>query len=253
MMIQTRNVTQILLDESFISCHGFRLESCDSYLYMTYDELTFSFMSLCLYAHTYSFGSGQISVGKFMSAVCSLLGDANSQVRSVAMETIVEIYRHVGFRVRADLSKRGLPSARMSQLTARFNAVDATSGNHTNLTDNEVSIGHAAKLRLCLMLVVLSVVRMTGTVLVAVVGVAVPVLVPMAPARWCLLAPLPALSLPWEAMLLEEAILLEMAGGTLLLLLVPLSPHVSPAPQVAVVLELSPRPTLRRHLVSVSR
>ena len=87
----------------------------------------------------HSFGSGQISVSKFTSAICTLLGDANSQVRSVAMETIVEIYRHVGIKLRIDLSKRGLSSARMSQLTARFNAVDATSGNHQHYSDNEVS------------------------------------------------------------------------------------------------------------------
>lgn len=87
-----------------------------------------------------SFGSGQISVSKFMGVICSLLGDANSQVRSGAMETIVEIYRHVGVKVRIDLSKRGLPSARMSQLTARFNAVDATTGNHSQFSDNEVRV-----------------------------------------------------------------------------------------------------------------
>lgn len=86
--------------------------------------------------HDSSFGSGQISVSKFMGGICSLLGDANSQVRSGAMETIVEVYRHVGVKVRIDLSKRGLPSARMGQLTARFNAVDATTGNH--LSDDEV-------------------------------------------------------------------------------------------------------------------
>lgn len=85
-----------------------------------------------------SFGSGQISVSKFMGAICSLLGDANSQVRSGAMETIVEVYRHVGVKVRIDLSKRGLPSARMGQLTARFNAVDATTGNDPHLSDNDV-------------------------------------------------------------------------------------------------------------------
>ena len=65
-----------------------------------------------------------------MAGVCSLLGDANSQVRSCAMETIVEIYRHVGFKVRIDLSRRNLQASKMSQLTARFDAVDATTGSH---------------------------------------------------------------------------------------------------------------------------
>lgn len=92
---------------------------------------------LCLSRTLSYFGSGQISVSKFMGSICSLLGDANSQVRSGAMETIVDIYRHVGVKVRIDLSKRGLPSARMGQLTARFDAVDATTGNHLHLSDNE--------------------------------------------------------------------------------------------------------------------
>lgn len=72
-----------------------------------------------------------------MGDICNLMGDANSQVRSCAMETIVEIYRHVGVKVRIDLSRRGLPASRMSQLTARFDAVDATTGN-SPLSDTEV-------------------------------------------------------------------------------------------------------------------
>ena len=54
-----------------------------------------------------------------------------SQVRSCAMETIVEIYRHVGLKGRVDLRKRNLPSARMATLTARFDAIDAA----TNAVD----------------------------------------------------------------------------------------------------------------------
>ena len=44
------------------------------------------------------------------------------------METLVDIYRHVGVKVRIDLSRRDLPASRLSQLTARFDAVDATTG-----------------------------------------------------------------------------------------------------------------------------
>ncbi len=86
---------------------------------------------------THSFGSGQISVSRHMSEICNLLSDANSQVRSCAMETLVDIYRHVGVKVRIDLSRRNLPSSRMSQLTARFDAVDATTGS-TETTETGV-------------------------------------------------------------------------------------------------------------------
>ena len=118
-----------------------------------------------------SFGSGQISVSKFMSSICSLLGDANSQVRSGAMETIVDIYRHVGVKVRIDLSKRGLPSARMGQLTARFDAVDATTGNHLHLSDNEVSYANTCTLLLSRLAVCMH--RMTGRVSVQLAAVLV--------------------------------------------------------------------------------
>ncbi len=76
----------------------------------------------------HSFGSGQVSVSRYIGDICTLLGDANSQVRSCAMETLVDIYRHIGVKVRIDLSRRNLPSSRMSQLTARFDAVDKTTG-----------------------------------------------------------------------------------------------------------------------------
>ena len=42
------------------------------------------------------------------------------------METIVEIYRHVGVKVRIDLSRRGLPASRMSVLNSRFDEIDTT-------------------------------------------------------------------------------------------------------------------------------
>ena len=52
------------------------------------------------------------------------------------METIVEVYRHVGVKVRIDLSRRGLASSRMTVLSAKFDAIDATS--NTVHSTNEV-------------------------------------------------------------------------------------------------------------------
>ena len=36
----------------------------------------------------------------------------------------MEIYRHVGVKVRIDLSKRSIPHSRLAILEARFNAID---------------------------------------------------------------------------------------------------------------------------------
>ena len=117
----------------------------------------------------YSFGSGQISVSKYVGHICTLLGDANSQVsggrarrvwsrgrgewlvvawslqcviwgcgqvRTSAVDTMVEIYRHVGVKVRIDLSKRNLPPQKLAMLSTKFDEIDGTHGNVSN--DQEV-------------------------------------------------------------------------------------------------------------------
>ncbi|EMP38186.1 CLIP-associating protein 1 [Chelonia mydas] len=53
---------------------------------------------------------------------------APPMVRDAALLAIVEIYRHVGEKVRADLNKRGIPSARLQAIFAKFDEV-RDSGN----------------------------------------------------------------------------------------------------------------------------
>ncbi|KFQ59717.1 CLIP-associating protein 1, partial [Pelecanus crispus] len=50
------------------------------------------------------------------------------QVRDAAINSLVEIYRHVGERVRADLSKKGLPQSRLNVIFTKFDEVQK-SGN----------------------------------------------------------------------------------------------------------------------------
>ena len=72
-----------------------------------------------------SFGTSQVSVSKYVGSICELLGDANAQVRSVAMETLVEIYRHVGIKVRIDITKRNsLPTAKLQMIIQKFDELD---------------------------------------------------------------------------------------------------------------------------------
>lgn len=71
-----------------------------------------------------SFGSGQISVSKFVGKICDLLSDANAQVRVAAVNCLVEIYQHVGVKVRMDLTKRGLPNAKLQLVLQKFDEVD---------------------------------------------------------------------------------------------------------------------------------
>ena len=74
--------------------------------------------------HTNSFGTGQISVSKYVGKMCDLLVDANAVVRGTAMESLVEIYRHVGVKVRMDLSKRDIPGPKLQQIFQKFDEID---------------------------------------------------------------------------------------------------------------------------------
>uniref|UniRef100_A0A8C2KFT7 Cytoplasmic linker associated protein 2 n=1 Tax=Cyprinus carpio TaxID=7962 RepID=A0A8C2KFT7_CYPCA len=69
-------------------------------------------LCLCLVATLNAYGAQPLSLSKFVPHLCSLTGDQNPQVREAAITTLVEVYRHVGEKVRADLNKRDLPSAR---------------------------------------------------------------------------------------------------------------------------------------------
>uniref|UniRef100_A0A8B9IA26 Cytoplasmic linker associated protein 1 n=1 Tax=Anser brachyrhynchus TaxID=132585 RepID=A0A8B9IA26_9AVES len=69
-----------------------------------------------------------LTLSKIVPHICNLLGDPNSQVRDAAINSLVEIYRHVGERVRADLSKKGLPQSRLNVIFTKFDEVQK-SGN----------------------------------------------------------------------------------------------------------------------------
>uniref|UniRef100_A0A096M227 Cytoplasmic linker associated protein 2 n=1 Tax=Poecilia formosa TaxID=48698 RepID=A0A096M227_POEFO len=75
---------------------------------------------LCLSATLGTYGAQPLSLSKLVPHLCSLTGDQNPQVREASITTLVDVYRHVGEKVRADLGKRGLPAARLQMIFARF-------------------------------------------------------------------------------------------------------------------------------------
>ncbi|XP_025065149.1 CLIP-associating protein 1 isoform X7 [Alligator sinensis] len=83
---------------------------------------------LCLIATLNASGAQSLTLSKIVPHICNLLGDPNSQVRDSAINSLVEIYRHVGERVRADLSKKGLPQSRLNVIFTKFDEVQK-SGN----------------------------------------------------------------------------------------------------------------------------
>uniref|UniRef100_A0A3Q2P8J0 Cytoplasmic linker associated protein 1a n=1 Tax=Fundulus heteroclitus TaxID=8078 RepID=A0A3Q2P8J0_FUNHE len=74
------------------------------------------------------YGAQGLTLSKIVPHICNLLGDPTSQVRDGAMSCLVEIYRHVGERVRLDLSKKGLPQSRLNVIFNKFDEVQR-SGN----------------------------------------------------------------------------------------------------------------------------
>ncbi|XP_058520298.1 CLIP-associating protein 1 isoform X2 [Ochotona princeps] len=97
---------------------------------------------LCLVATLTASGAQTLTLSKIVPHICNLLGDPNSQVRDAAINSLVEIYRHVGERVRADLSKKGLPQSRLNVIFTKFDEVQKSgnmiqSANDKNFDDED--------------------------------------------------------------------------------------------------------------------
>ncbi|XP_064876285.1 CLIP-associating protein 2-like isoform X17 [Oncorhynchus nerka] len=73
---------------------------------------------LCATLNTY--GAQPLRLSKIVPHLCTLTGDQNPQVREAATTSLVDVYRHIGERVRADLGKSGLPAARLQTIYGRF-------------------------------------------------------------------------------------------------------------------------------------
>ncbi|XP_039771042.1 CLIP-associating protein 2 isoform X33 [Ornithorhynchus anatinus] len=78
---------------------------------------------LCLIATLNTYGAQSLMLSKLVPHLCVLFGDSNSQVRDAAISAVVEIYRHVGEKVRIDLNKRGIPPTRLQTIFGKFDEV----------------------------------------------------------------------------------------------------------------------------------
>ncbi|XP_066206652.1 CLIP-associating protein 2 isoform X32 [Saccopteryx leptura] len=88
---------------------------------------------LCLIETLNMFGAQPLVLSKLVPHLCILFGDSNSQVRDAAVSAVVEIYRHVGEKVRGDLSKRAVPPARLEIIFAKFDEVQNSGGMILNV------------------------------------------------------------------------------------------------------------------------
>ncbi|XP_029337743.1 CLIP-associating protein 2 isoform X15 [Mus caroli] len=85
-------------------------------------------MCLCLIETLNIFGTQPLVISKLVPHLCVLFGDSNSQVRNAALSAVVEIYRHVGEKLRIDLCKRDIPPARLEMILAKFDEVQNSGG-----------------------------------------------------------------------------------------------------------------------------
>ncbi|XP_048650703.1 CLIP-associating protein 2 isoform X32 [Marmota marmota marmota] len=83
---------------------------------------------LCLIETLNTFGAQPLAISKLVPHLCILFGDSNTQVRDAAILAMVEIYKHVGEKVRIDLYERGIPPARLERIFAKFDEVHNSGG-----------------------------------------------------------------------------------------------------------------------------
>uniref|UniRef100_A0A670ZAU7 Cytoplasmic linker associated protein 2 n=1 Tax=Pseudonaja textilis TaxID=8673 RepID=A0A670ZAU7_PSETE len=82
---------------------------------------------LCLVATLNAYGAHSLILSKLVPHLCILSGDSSNQVRDAAILALVEIYKHVGEKVRIDLNKRGIPAG-------SFDDEESVDGNRPSAT-----------------------------------------------------------------------------------------------------------------------
>ncbi|XP_067003312.1 CLIP-associating protein 1-B [Anabrus simplex] len=75
----------------------------------------------CLQTTLTEHGAQSLSVSRLVPSIVKLLSDPMASVRDTAFNTLVEVYRHVGERLRNDLQKKhNVPPSKLPALMARF-------------------------------------------------------------------------------------------------------------------------------------
>ncbi|XP_071101297.1 CLIP-associating protein 1-like isoform X23 [Haliotis cracherodii] len=89
---------------------------------------------VCLQNTINRYGARCLQLSKLVPAICKLLEDQSGPVREAAVNTLTEIYRHVGERVRSDLQKKGVSAQRLKHIFQKFDE-QKLSGNMVATAD----------------------------------------------------------------------------------------------------------------------
>lgn len=80
----------------------------------------------CLVNTLNEYGAQSLMLNKFISEIVNLLSDPTVTVRDTAFNTLVDLYKHVGEKLRIDLQKRNIiPPAKWIVLSSKFDEVKA--------------------------------------------------------------------------------------------------------------------------------
>ncbi len=71
------------------------------------------------------YGADKINVGEFLSIICTLTSDGAIQVRSAAMDTLVEMYRAIGSKLYSLIHKCRISPVRMKTLTEKLKNLES--------------------------------------------------------------------------------------------------------------------------------
>lgn len=84
---------------------------------------------VCLKETLQRHGAHSLSITKLLPSIIKSLSDPNSQVRDMAVSTIVEIYKHIGDRLQHDLNKKySIPAPKLQMLMMKFEEVRNSGG-----------------------------------------------------------------------------------------------------------------------------
>lgn len=69
------------------------------------------------------YGTQNLSVKTYIQPIVDLLSDPTPAVRDAAIQTLVEVYKHVGDKLRPDLRKKNVPANKLALLELKFDEV----------------------------------------------------------------------------------------------------------------------------------
>lgn len=87
----------------------------------------------------FRYGTQSVAVKSFITPIVGLLGDPTASVRDAAIQTLIEIYKHVGDRLRQDLLKKEVPQQKLAILEQKFDEVK----NDGLLLPSALNSGHS--------------------------------------------------------------------------------------------------------------